>query len=73
MLSLLNHGIQQLNYRQGKRLLNKNTKVEPILCLLIVMLQLPSCNNYRHATTIIMHISSLVNLKEDSQSPTNLR
>ncbi len=33
--------------------------------------QLPSCNNYRHVTTIIMHISSFVNLKKDPQLPTN--
>jgi hypothetical protein len=69
---VLNRGIQQFNYCQKKRLPNKNMKVEPIFYLLIVMLQLPSYNNYCHATTIVMHISSLVNLKKDPQLPTNL-
>jgi len=50
-----------------KGLPNKNMKVKLVVCLLIVMLQLPSRNNYHHATTIIMRISSWANLKENPQ------
>jgi hypothetical protein len=35
--TLSNRGIWQLNYHQGKRLPNKNMKVEHVLCLPIVM------------------------------------
>jgi hypothetical protein len=37
-MSMLNRGIQQLCYRQGKMLLNKNMKVEHVFYLFIIML-----------------------------------
>jgi hypothetical protein len=69
---LLNCGIRQLSYHQGKRLPDKNMKVKLVFYLPTLMMQLPSYNNYNHATTIVMHILSLANSKEDLQLPTNL-
>jgi hypothetical protein len=69
---LLNYGIRQFSYCQGKRLQNKNMKVKLVFNLPNVMMQLPSYNNYNHATTIVVYVLSLANLKEDLQLPTNL-
>jgi hypothetical protein len=61
-VKLLNRGIRQLCYCQGKRLLNKNMS----------SIYLLSCCSYCHATTIVMHISSSTNLKKNLQLFTNL-
>ncbi len=38
IVTLLNHGIWQLNYHQGKRLPNKTMKVKHVFCLPTIML-----------------------------------
>jgi hypothetical protein len=50
---LLNHGIQQPSYHQGKKLSNKNMKVKHVFYVPTVMLQLLSYNNYCHAHIVI--------------------
>jgi hypothetical protein len=53
MERLLNYGIRQLSYRQGKRLPNKNMKIKFFFYLPTVMMQVPSYNNHCHAHIVI--------------------
>jgi hypothetical protein len=70
---MLNHGIQQLSYHQGKMLSNKkkmknNMKTyegKAFFCLPTILQHFPSCNNYRLIViTIMLQLPSFAHLKE---------